>query len=113
MSSPEPRRLETALLTAATLVAFAFNSILTRLALGRGTIDAAGFTAVRLAAGALVLAVLARGAAGSWRPLRPRGLVGPLTLFAYAAPFSFAYLRIGAATGALALFGTVQLTMIG
>ena len=113
MSRPAPRRLETALLTAATLVAFAFNSILTRLALGRGTIDAAGFTAVRLAAGALVLAVLAREAAGSWRPLRPRGLVGPLTLFAYAAPFSFAYLRIGAATGALALFGTVQLTMIG
>jgi drug/metabolite transporter (DMT)-like permease len=36
-----------------------------------------------------------------------------LALFAYAAPFSFAYLRVGAATGALALFGTVQLSMIG
>ena len=41
------------------------------------------------------------------------GLAGPLALFAYAAPFSFAYLRIGAAVGALVLFGVVQLTMIG
>jgi len=113
LNHPPPRRLETALLTAATLTAFAFNSILTRLALGRGLIDASGFTAVRLAAGALVLALLVRRAAGSWRPLRWPGLSGPLALFAYAAPFSFAYLRIGAATGALALFGTVQLTMIG
>jgi drug/metabolite transporter (DMT)-like permease len=42
-----------------------------------------------------------------------RGLVGPIALFAYAAPFTFAYLRIGAATGALILFGAVQITMIG
>jgi drug/metabolite transporter (DMT)-like permease len=34
-------------------------------------------------------------------------------LFGYAAPFSFAYVRIGAAAGALVLFGVVQLTMIG
>ena len=113
MSSPPPRALETVLLTAVALSAFAFNSILTRLALGRGLIGAAGFTAVRLSAGALVLTGLVRLSAGSWRPLRGGGLAGPLALFAYAAPFSFAYLRIGAATGALVLFGTVQLTMIG
>jgi drug/metabolite transporter (DMT)-like permease len=35
-----------------------------------------------------------------------------LALFAYAAPFSFAYLRIGAAVGALVLFGVVQVTML-
>jgi drug/metabolite transporter (DMT)-like permease len=40
-------------------------------------------------------------------------VLGPLALFAYAAPFSFAYLRIGAAVGALVLFGVVQLTMMG
>ena len=34
-------------------------------------------------------------------------------LLLYALPFSFAYLRIGAAIGALVLFGVVQLTMIG
>jgi len=45
--------------------------------------------------------------------LRGHGVVGPITLFAYAAPFSFAYVRIGAAAGALLLFGAVQLTMIG
>ncbi len=32
-------------------------------------------------------------------------------LFAYVAFFSFAYLSMGAATGALILFGAVQLTM--
>ena len=55
MSGPKPLRLETALLTAAALTASAFNSILTRLALGRGLINAAGFTTVRLTAGALAL----------------------------------------------------------
>jgi drug/metabolite transporter (DMT)-like permease len=108
-----PRGAETALLTVLALTAFAFNSILTRMALGRGLIDAAGFVSVRLAAGALALAVLVCLRARSWRPLRGGGLAGALALFAYAAPFSFAYLRIGAATGALVLFGTVQLTMIG
>jgi drug/metabolite transporter (DMT)-like permease len=47
------------------------------------------------------------------KPLRSGGVLGPLALFAYAAPFSFAYLRIGAAVGALVLFGFVQLTMVG
>jgi drug/metabolite transporter (DMT)-like permease len=108
-----PRALETVALTVLAMTAFAFNSILTRMALGRGHLDAAGFTAVRLASGALMLATLVRLHAGSWRALRGRGLRGPLALFAYMAPFSFAYLRIGAAAGALLLFGTVQVTMIG
>jgi drug/metabolite transporter (DMT)-like permease len=108
-----PRAIETALWTALALTSFAFNSILTRMALGRRLIDAASFTTVRLATGALVLALLVRWSARSWQPLRGRGLGGPLALFVYAAPFSFAYLRIGAATGALVLFGSVQLTMIG
>jgi drug/metabolite transporter (DMT)-like permease len=108
-----PRVAETAALTALALTAFAANSILTRMALGAGHLDAATFTAVRLAAGAFVLAALVRLKAGAWAPLRGQGLAGPLALFAYAAPFSFAYLRIGAAVGALVLFGSVQLTMIG
>jgi drug/metabolite transporter (DMT)-like permease len=108
-----PRALETAALTALALTSFAFNSILTRLALRGGHLDAASFTAVRLATGALVLALLVRAHAGGWGALRGRGWAGPVALFAYAAPFSFSYLRIGAASGALVLFGTVQLTMIG
>jgi drug/metabolite transporter (DMT)-like permease len=107
-----PRSLETAALTALALTSFAFNSILTRMALGRGHLDAGGFTAVRLATGALTLALLVRAHSGSWQALRGKGWKGPLALFGYAAPFSFAYLRIGAANGALVLFATVQLTMI-
>ncbi len=103
----------TATLTALALTGFAANSLLCRLALGPRAIDASTFTLVRLAAGALVLAVLVRADpvarrtpfAGSW--------VSAAALFAYAILFSFAYLRIGAAVGALVLFGAVQATMIG
>ncbi|MCU1227626.1 MAG: Permease of the drug/metabolite transporter [Acidobacteria bacterium] len=105
--------IRTASLTLLALIAFASNSLLTRLALGSHQIDAATFTAIRLAAGALVLTLIVRAQSGSFAPLRGRDLRGPLALFAYAAPFSFAYLRIGAAVGALVLFGVVQLTMIG
>src|SRR4029078_10218962 len=84
---------------------------LTRLALGTGAMDAASFTTVRLAAGAGALLAIVRAHAPA--ATGARGLVGPLALFAYAAPFTFAYVRIGAATGALLLFGSVQITMIG
>jgi drug/metabolite transporter (DMT)-like permease len=100
-------------LTLLALVAFASNSLLTRLALGSRQLDAATFTALRLASGAVMLAALVLAQSRSWRALGGAKLAGPLALFVYAAPFSFAYLRIGAAVGALVLFGVVQLTMIG
>ena len=106
-----PGSLQTATLTVLAMVAFAANSLLTRLALDGGTIDAASFTSIRLAAGAATLVAL------TGRRLHRRGtdrgwvrLAGPVALFVYAAPFSFAYLRIGAGVGALVLFGSVQLT---
>jgi drug/metabolite transporter (DMT)-like permease len=106
-----PVRSRTLVLLAIALGAFAANSLLCRAALGRGAIDALGFTGVRLAAGALTLGLLAllRRA-----PLRAAAS-GPaaLALFAYAILFSLAYLRLPAAVGALALFGAVQATMIG
>jgi len=116
------------------LVAFAFNSILCRLALRGEEADAAGFTAVRLVSGAMALIVISYvvskggnlsgsegaqhrkdstvrtlptgrvSAFGSW----PSGFF----LFAYAICFSFAYLGLSAGTGALILFGSVQMTMI-
>jgi drug/metabolite transporter (DMT)-like permease len=93
-------------LTIFALVGFAANSLLCRAALGAGSIDAASFTAIRIASGALILILLSRGKrAGSW--------TGALALFAYAAAFSFAYLRLVTATGALILFATVQVTKIG
>jgi drug/metabolite transporter (DMT)-like permease len=97
------------LLTALALVAFAGNSLLCRAALAHTAIDPASFTAIRLVSGAMVLWLLARrgptaATAGSWR--------SALALFAYAAAFSYAYLQLTAAAGALLLFGAVQATMI-
>lgn len=100
----------TALLTTLAMLAFASNSLLCRVALRDTEIDAASFTSIRLASGALVLALLLRTrgqrptAAGSW----PMAAM----LFAYAVFFSFAYRDLTAATGALLLFGAVQLTMM-
>ena len=103
-----PARL--ASLTLLAMLAFAGNSLLCRAAFHATRIDAASFTFIRLASGALVLGLIVRlrgggGPAGSW----PSGLA----LFAYAAAFSYAYLSLAAATGALLLFGAVQATMIG
>jgi drug/metabolite transporter (DMT)-like permease len=105
--------VRTALLTSLALLAFAANSLLAREALGARAIDASMFTAIRLGAGAATLALLVRLRPGNTASLRPRGPWGPLALFAYAWLFSSAYLRIGAAAGALVLFGSVQLTMLG
>lgn len=97
--------------TAVALLAFAANSLLCRSALAETRIDAATFTAVRLAAGAGTLWLLVRVR----RQHAPLGGDWPsaLALFTYAAAFSFAYTSLTTATGALLLFGTVQLTMIG
>jgi drug/metabolite transporter (DMT)-like permease len=104
-------RVVAGLSAAAALVAFAGNSILCRLALGSGAIDPITFSAVRLASGAAalvaILAIRSRSVTslrGSW--------VSAVTLFLYAVPFSVAYLDLGAGTGALILFGSVQITMM-
>ena len=101
----------TAALTVAALVAFAANSILCRMALGTGAIDAASFTAVRLLSGALVLLAVTRVIRGG--SARPGGSwTSAVALFLYALTFSFAYLTLSAGTGALILFASVQVTMI-
>jgi drug/metabolite transporter (DMT)-like permease len=93
------------------MIAFAGNSLLCRIALSATEIDAASFTTIRLAAGAITLFLLvwlrnkAPVIGGSW--------LSALALFVYAAGFSFAYISLSAATGALLLFGAVQATMIG
>jgi drug/metabolite transporter (DMT)-like permease len=104
--------LGTIVLTLLALTAFAANSLLTRLALGQGHIDPASFTTIRLASGAVMLVGLAAARARSLSPLRGAQPLAAVALFAYAAPFTFAYVRIGAAAGALILFGVVQLTMM-
>jgi drug/metabolite transporter (DMT)-like permease len=114
-SSGEFVRLSPARLAACVLLAmfaFAANSLFCRLALGRGGIDPASFTAIRLASGAVVLALLtmfgrSRDAA-TWRC----DARSALALFGYAAAFSLAYRQLSAGTGALLLFGAVQVTML-
>jgi drug/metabolite transporter (DMT)-like permease len=103
--------LRVAALTLFAMLAFAGNSLLCRIALRDTAIDAASFTSIRLASGALVLVaiMLARKShplsAGSWAMAA--------MLFGYAAFFSFAYRQLTAATGALLLFGAVQTSMLG
>ncbi|SFQ14323.1 DMT family transporter [Ralstonia sp. NFACC01] len=103
--------LRTVLLTSITMVAFASNSLLCRLALQHAAIDAASFSSIRLVSGAVVLAVLARASAGRAAPARVDWAAATM-LFLYVAFFSFAYLTLSAGTGALILFGAVQLTML-
>jgi len=112
--------VRTASLTTITLIFFAANSLLTRGALGHALIDAPGFTIVRLATGALALAILlrisrARSAAPSAgsTPRDNGSWLSALWLAGYAVGFTLAYVRIGASVGALLLFGGVQVTMIG
>lgn len=99
------------LLTTAALAGFSANSLLTRAALGADRLDAASFTAVRLATGAAMLALILRLRAagprtgGSWP--------SAAALAGYAIFFTLAYRHIGAGVGALVLFGSVQITMIG
>lgn len=98
-------------LTSLAMLAFAGNSLLCRLALKETSIDAASFTMIRLIAGAAVLWLVTRisrgtrSGGGNWW--------SACALFIYAAGFSFAYVSLPAATGALLLFGAVQATMIG
>ncbi len=110
LKAPRPTGARLAVLTALALVAFAGNSLLCRAALAAPGFDAGLFTAVRLFSGAFVLFLIVRPrklrihpGAGSW--------AAGAALFAYAAGFSWAYLRLTAGTGALLLFGAVQATM--
>lgn len=112
---PSIPRWRLASYTVLALIAFAANSVLCRLALGDVSIDAASFTATRLVSGGLMLLLLMtlkerRFDARTW--VRSGSIKGALYLFAYAATFSFAYVQLDTATGALILFGTVQLTMV-
>lgn len=117
---PAPRPaapLATLGLCALAMIGFAANSLLARGALSPPAIDAASYTLVRLASGALMLAVLVGASAsravapGDGSP-RHGAWTGAVALTAYAAAFSYSYLRIGAALGALLLFPTVKLALL-
>lgn len=112
---PANRRFLTLACTVGALAGFAANSLLTRAAVGPHLIDAISFTSVRLLSGALALAGLV--SLGSRTPgdqaTGASRWAGPASLAGYAYAFAFAYTRVDAGTGALVLFGAVQLTMTG
>ena len=100
------------LYTVLALIAFAANSLLCRLALSQNAIDAATFSSVRLASGALILLIIALAINRKSAFSSNANAFSAFLLFLYAIAFSFAYLSLSAGTGALILFGAVQATMI-
>lgn len=102
------------LLTALAMIAFAANSVLARLALADGAMDALSYTGIRILAGAAILFLLVR-----WRGRKSGAAFAPAgnwrqagALLGYALGFSLAYGWLGAATGALILFASVQVGMV-
>ena len=107
-----PSILQTIALTAVAMLAFAANSLLCRLALQRQGIDPASFGSIRLVSGAITLLLVVQLRSRPPSAAQADWLAAAM-LFAYVAFFSFAYLSLSAGTGALILFGAVQLTMLG
>ncbi|NIW47171.1 MAG: EamA family transporter [Gammaproteobacteria bacterium] len=102
------------ILTALTLIAFAANSLLCRMALGGELIDPQSFTTLRLISGAIILVPISRLTPETPAAKEQKGSwASGLALFVYAAAFSLAYITLDTGMGALILFGAVQATMIG
>jgi drug/metabolite transporter (DMT)-like permease len=103
---------KTTMFTGLALVAFAANSVLCRLALGEGAIDAGSFTVIRLLSGAVVLWVMISISSAKTSTSNKGSWPASFMLFLYAVSFSFAYITLDTGTGALILFGAVQITMV-
>lgn len=99
------------LLTTLTMIAFAANSILTRLAVDGGYIDANSFALIRVLSGAIVLSIMIVMRGGKLPLFRRARAVGALSLAAYMVGFSIAYQTLDAGLGALIMFGVVQISM--
>jgi drug/metabolite transporter (DMT)-like permease len=104
--------IKTLIFTVLALVAFAANSVLCRLALGENTIDASSFTVIRLLSGTLVLLAILQIHHTKNKPHSKGSWTAGIMLFLYAITFSFSYITLDTGTGALILFGSVQITMI-
>jgi drug/metabolite transporter (DMT)-like permease len=115
--------LQTSLYTLIAMLAFAANAIICRWTLDNGYIDPISFSSFRLAAGAAMLFIVMALSAG--QQAKNRRIKSTIVqsgkgdwktstyLFIYALTFSYGYVAISTATGALILAGVVQLTMIG
>ena len=106
-------RYQTLMLTLLTLIAFAANSLLCRMALKADLIDPVSFTQIRLFSGILFLAPFFYARRAALTPIKIADGRAAFALFIYAIAFSLAYVNLDAGAGALILFGMVQVTMIG
>jgi len=104
--------MRTILLTTLAMIAFASNSLLNRFALGQDAIDPVSYTTIRLTSGAVMLFVIASLQRKKEQATLRGSWLSAAFLFLYAITFSFAYLSLTTGTGALILFGSVQVTMI-
>ena len=116
----KPSKRLTILTSCLALIAFASNSVLCRLALGDSSIDPAGFTGIRMLSGAITLTFIILLASSKkllisrvFSVANSKGWFASAMLFSYAAFFSFAYVKLNTASGALILFASVQFCMIG
>lgn len=114
--------MKTAFLIFLAMLAFAGNSFICRLALASNAIDPVSFTSIRLISGALGLMLIVlimssrtdnKTPNQSLLSFNKSNIIGSLMLFIYAILFSLAYINLDAGVGALLLFGSVQLTMLG
>jgi drug/metabolite transporter (DMT)-like permease len=105
-------KFRTILFTTLAMIAFASNSLLNRLALGQDAIDPTSYTTIRLSSGAAMLFLLASLQRKQNTPILRGSWRSAAFLFMYAITFSFAYLNLSTGSGALILFGSVQVTMI-
>ncbi|WP_299624723.1 DMT family transporter [uncultured Tateyamaria sp.] len=101
------------LLTCLTMIAFASNSVLNRMAVDSGAIDPSSFAMIRVLSGALALCMILTVRGGGLPLWAPGRAMGAISLAAYMIGFSLAYATLDAGLGALILFGTVQVTMFG
>ena len=104
--------LKITFLTVIALCTFAANSVICRLALESGLIDPSSYTSIRLLSGTFALMILVRLGSSTESMDKKGSWSGGLTLFIYACTLSYAYISLDTATGALILFGAVQLTIM-
>ena len=101
----------TAAVTLVCMIFFAANSLLCRMALFGTGMDAVSYTVLRSVSAAAVLCLLTR--LRGERALRFGSWSAALALFAYMACFSWAYVNLPAAAGALIIAVAVQTSMVG
>lgn len=101
----------TAAVTLVCMIFFAANSLLCRMALAGAGMDAVSYTVLRSVSAAAVLCLLTR--LRGERALRFGSWSAALALFAYMACFSWAYVNLPAAAGALIIAVAVQTSMVG